>query len=166
MTISVPDPAAALKCDLASEVLRSFGTSRFSATGSSMLPAIWPGDTVVVERANPDQVRVGDIIVFARNARLCAHRVLITAGETHSPHWITQGDAVPVPDAPVQAGELLGRVSYLIRAGRLLEAPAKRSTVQRVVAQAVRRSQSTARALVFLHSRRQPSSEPTVSCPS
>ena len=45
-----------LKCELAAEVLRSFGTLRFAATGWSMLPSVWPGETLVVERVQPDEV--------------------------------------------------------------------------------------------------------------
>ena len=43
-----------LKCELAAEVLRSFGTLRFAATGWSMLPSVWPGETLVVDRIEPD----------------------------------------------------------------------------------------------------------------
>jgi hypothetical protein len=39
-----------LMCELVAEVLRSFGTIRFAATGWSMLPSLWPGDTLMVER--------------------------------------------------------------------------------------------------------------------
>jgi hypothetical protein len=35
-----------LGCELAAEVIRSFGRVRLRATGTSMLPAIWPGDVL------------------------------------------------------------------------------------------------------------------------
>ena len=70
------ETAAAVKCDLASEVLRSFGTLRFAATGWSMLPTIWPGDTLVVERINLDQIQVGEVVLVGRDSRLCAHRLV------------------------------------------------------------------------------------------
>ena len=145
------DRGNALKCELAGEVLRSFGPARFPAIGWSMLPAIWPGDTLVVERVMHDQVRTGDVVVVGRQGKLCAHRVIGKAGDAENPQWITQGDALPAPDRPVAKNELLGRVSYLIRAGRLIQVPAKLNLGERLTARIVRRSVPAARALVFLH---------------
>src|ERR1700677_3793767 len=91
------DATTALKCELAAEVLRSFGTLRFAATGWSMLPSLWPGDTLVVNRITPDQVHVGDVVLVGRHGGLRAHRVVGSAGDSQNPQWITQGDALPVP---------------------------------------------------------------------
>jgi signal peptidase I len=145
------DPAAAVKCDLASEVLRSFGSLRFAATGWSMLPSVWPGDTLVVERVKPDLVQVGDVVLVGRDGRLCTHRVVSRVEGSGNPYWITQGDSMPTPDRPVAENELLGRVAYLIRAGRLIAVPAELSVGKRLVAKIVQRSVPAARALVYLH---------------
>jgi signal peptidase I len=145
------ETVAALKCDLASEVLRSFGNLRFTAMGWSMLPAVWPGDTLVVERVSPDQVHVGNVVLVGREGRLCAHRVVSRAESSGHPQWITQGDAMPGPDRPVIENELLGRVSYLIRAGKLIAVPTDLSVVESLTAKIVRRSVPAARALVYLH---------------
>jgi signal peptidase I len=142
---------AALKCELTTEVLRSFGTLHFPAIGWSMLPTIWPGDTLVVEHVIHDRVRVGDVVVVGRQGKLCAHRVISSAGDSQNPQWITQGDALPVPDRPVAKDELLGRISYLIRAGRLIAVPAELNGVKGLTASIVRRSVPAARALVYLH---------------
>jgi signal peptidase I len=148
----MPDGGSAVKCELAAEVLRAFGTLRFTATGWSMLPAIWPGDTLLVDRVSSDQVRVGDVVLVGRDGRLCAHRVVRAAAEdAGKPHWITQGDAMPAADRPVNGDELLGRVAHVIRAGRLVEVPAKLSVGERLTAGIVRRSVPAARALVYLH---------------
>jgi signal peptidase I len=145
------DTATAVKCDLAGEVLRSFGSLRFAATGWSMLPTIWPGDTLVVERRTPDRVRVGEVVLVGREGRLCAHRVISQEHNSGTQKWITQGDAMSGPDRPVAESELLGRVAYLIRAGRLIELPTKLNLGERLTAGIVRRSVPAARALVFLH---------------
>jgi len=141
--------AAAVKCDLAGDVLRAFGSGRFPAVGWSMIPAVWPGDTLVVERIS-DQVCVGDIVVVARDGRLCGHRVVAIEGDPGNPQWTTQGDALPVPDRPVRGSELLGRVAYLIRAGQRVVVPANLSVVERLIARVVRRSVFAGRALVYL----------------
>ena len=147
------DTAAALKtrCELAAEVLRSFGSLRFAATGWSMLPTVWPGDTLVVERVTQDQVHVGDVVLVGREGRLCAHRVVSIAEGRGSAHWITQGDAMPAPDRAVIGSELLGRVAYLIRAEKCIAVPAELSVVENLIAKIVRRSFPAARALVYLH---------------
>jgi hypothetical protein len=153
--VSAPVDAAAVKCELAGEVLRSFGSLRFAATGWSMLPTIWPGDTLVVERAGGDQVRVGEVVLVGRDGRLCAHRIVSRAkdsGNLHGiPYLITQGDAMPAPDRPVMESELLGRVSYLMRAGKRIAVPAELSVAARLTAKIVRRSFLAARGLVYLN---------------
>jgi signal peptidase I len=158
--LSTSDAGTTLKCELAAEVLRSFGTLRFAATGWSMLPSIWPGETLVVERVNQDQVRIGDVVLVGREGRLCAHRVIGTSGGPENQQWITQGDAQPVPDLPVAGDELLGRVTYLIRARKLVPVPARLSVVENLVAKIVRRSTPAARAFIYLNRMRQTAGEP------
>jgi signal peptidase I len=143
--------AHALKCELAGEVLRSFGSLRFRATGWSMLPSVWPGDTLVMSSVNQDEIRIGDVVLVGRDGRLCAHRVVSVAEGGGNRRWITQGDANTTPDRPVSEGELLGRVSYLIREGKLVAVPAELSVVDQLIAKIVRRSASAARAFVYLH---------------
>ena len=160
---AMPDIESATKCGLAAEVLRSFGTLRFAATGWSMLPTIWPGETLVVERISRDEVRVGDIVLVGRDGRLCAHRVIGTAGNEGSPQWITQGDALPVPDRPVADHELLGKVTHVIRAGSRAPLRGSFSGAGKLVARIVRRSSIAARALVYLN-QRQRSQESILPC--
>jgi signal peptidase I len=149
--LSTSDAGTTLKCELAAEVLRSFGTLRFAATGWSMLPSVWPGETLVVERVSQDQVRIGDVVLVGREGRLCAHRVVDKVDDAESHQWITQGDALPVPDRPVAGNELLGRVTYLIRGGKLMTVPAELGVIENVIAKVVRRSVPVARALVYLN---------------
>jgi hypothetical protein len=165
-TGNISDDACDVKCELAGEVLRSFGTLRFAATGWSMLPSIWPGETLVVERVSQDQdeVLIGDVVLVGREGRLCAHRVVAKAEDSENPRWITQGDAMPAPDRPVDRDELLGRVSYLIRAGKLIPVPAELSVIDNLIAKVVRRSGSAARALVYLNRMRHTSKEAVLPC--
>lgn len=141
---------SALKCELAVEVLRSFGTLCFAATGWSMLPSVWPGETLVVERIDPDQARIGELVLVCREGRLCAHRVIRKTDDPENPHWITQGDALPEPDPPVSRDELLGRIAYLIREGKRIEVPTGLSMAERLIARIIRRSFFAARVLVYL----------------
>src|SRR5271154_6433672 len=97
--------ATAVKCELAGEVLRKFGSLQVPAIGWSMLPTVRPGDTLVVERIAPDQVRAGDVVVTGRGGTLVGHRVVSLPGGLADRRWITQGDALALPDQPVRENE-------------------------------------------------------------
>ncbi|MBZ5681370.1 MAG: S24/S26 family peptidase [Acidobacteriia bacterium] len=150
---AAPDPAHLLKCELAREVLRSSGTLRLRVTGWSMLPTVMPGDTLIVDRAGGGVSR-GDIVLFARDQRLFAHRVVSTSASDQN-FIITQGDGMPRPDPPVAASELLGRVSFIVRNGRYIEPGSKLGVSGRAVAELVRRFDSAARILVGVHGMRE-----------
>jgi hypothetical protein len=166
---SVGDSATAVKCELAAEVLRSFGTLRFVATGWSMLPSLWPGETLVVEGVgegkHQDRVCVGDIVLVRRGGGLCAHRVVAVVGTSENPRWITQGDALPAPDnRPIEPNELLGRVVYVIRGGKLIELSSNLSAAENLIARIVRRSVPAARAFVYLNLLLQTPEKPVLPC--
>src|SRR5258708_12834086 len=94
------DIGAALKCDLASEVLRSFGRLRFRATGWSMFPSLWPGDTLVGQHGMPHKIQAGDIPLAGHHGRLCAHRIVSRPPGPVNSRCITQRHAIPAPDLP------------------------------------------------------------------
>lgn len=140
-----------VKCDVAAEVLRSFGTLRFTATGWSMLPTIFPGEVLVVERLREDQVVLGDVILVGRDGRLCAHRVIAKSEDRSHPHWLTQGDAMPTQDLPVTKSDLLGRVTHVVRGEKQIALSEKLSVVERLIAKTIRRYFLAARLLVYAH---------------
>jgi hypothetical protein len=80
-----------------------------------MRPAIRPADILLIRAVEVTRVAVGDVVLFAREGRLFAHRVV----ETHAaPHvLITRGDAHSHHDPPVAASLLLGRAEGLLRHG-------------------------------------------------
>lgn len=141
----------ALKCELASEVLRSSGNLRLRVTGWSMLPTVWPGDTLLVERASADQVSDGDIVLFGRDQRMFVHRV-IAKGEPQNQEIVTRGDSMPASDSPVSDKELLGRVSFIVRNGKCIEPNKAMRLSDRAVAAVVQCSAFAARVVVGVHS--------------
>ena len=110
-----------LKRQLALEVVGSLGEARLAAGGSSMLPAIRPGDVLEVHRESMAGVSIGDIVVFEREARLVTHRVVEKVSGRGGTLLITRGDALRVPDPPVTPEELLGRVTAVLRGERRLD---------------------------------------------
>jgi len=146
------DATHAVKCELASEVLRSSGTLRLRVMGWSMLPAIWPGDTLVVERVESDPISAGDIVLYSRDRRLFAHRVVGKAVEDAG--ILTRGDALPQADPPVAERDLLGRIRFILRNGKCVEPAKTRHFSHRAVAALVRNSEIAARVVVGVHGMR------------
>jgi len=144
-----PD-AHALKCEMAHEVIRFSGKLRLQVNGWSMLPSIRPGDTLLVEEAKSGAVREGDIVLFGRNRGLCAHRVVKRLNESK---LLTRGDAMPALDPVVPEADLLGRVSFIVRKGKLMIPSRKMGLSEAVVAAAMRRSEVGARVVARVFSR-------------
>jgi signal peptidase I len=148
-----------VKCELASAVLLSSGKLRLQVTGWSMLPSILPGDTLIVESAKKSMVSEGDIVLFGRDRRLFAHRLVAKSDSPLNSEILTRGDAMPRPDPPVGEHELLGRISHVVRDGKCIEPSRKPGVSQRAVAALVRRSQIAARVVVGIHGLRQAASD-------
>jgi signal peptidase I len=156
-------PSHAIKCELAGEVLRSSGWLRLQVTGWSMLPSIWPGDVLLIKRAERRDISEGDIILYSRDRRLVVHRVVgrqigtnadaPSAGATQ-----TRGDAMPTTDPLVADADLLGKVSLIQRNGRRIEPRKSLRISERAVALFARRSEFAARVIVRVHGFRQRSS--------
>jgi len=142
----------ATKCELAAEVLRSSGMLRLQVTGWSMLPAVWPGDTLMIESAPTGGVSVGDIVLFGRERRLFVHRVLKKLGDFK---FVTRGDAMSVPDPVIDQHDLLGRVFSIQRNGKCIAPRRRRSFSERAIAGLVRNSKIAARVLVRVRGRHQ-----------
>ena len=143
----------AVKCELAAEVLRSSGALRLQVTGCSMLPTVWPGDTILIERVEKCAFSVGDIVLFGRDRRLFLHRVTGRIDASGGPEILTRGDAMPRPDSPVPESDLLGKVSYISRNGKLIAPRKIPRWTERVIAALVRSSDFAARVVVGIRGR-------------
>ena len=99
------------KLELAAEVLSSSGAIRLRALGTSMLPTIWPGDILSIERECGQPIVPGDIVLVARHRRFFVHRLI----EKNHARWITRGDALSRNDGPAAEAEVLGKVSLIHR---------------------------------------------------
>ncbi len=151
------DGKHAVKCELASEVLRSSGTLRLRVMGWSMLPAVWPGDTLVIERIEIGGVSEGDIVLFARDRRLFAHRVVTRSNPAGEQTILTRGDTMRQADPPVGDRDLLGKVVSILRNGKCIEPSKTPRFSERALSAVVRNSEIAARVVVGVHGMRQTS---------
>jgi signal peptidase I len=115
-----------LACGLAEEVVRTFGQVRLRVFGTSMVPAILPGDLVSIHRARLQDISPGEVVLFLQKSRLFVHRVvdrkgMATLNSPEEPRLITRGDRLRHNDLPVSSPELLGRVVSIERNNRNVE---------------------------------------------
>jgi len=77
--------------------------------GISMLPAIHPGDVVIID-TKPDSIQIGDVIIYKYGDKLIGHRVIAIVQEG----YITKGDNNPYPDNLVPKDAVIGKVVWYI----------------------------------------------------
>ena len=130
--------------ELAAESLRLTGRLRLRVGGSSMLPAIRPGDILEVRARRAVDVRSGSVVLFQRGGRLFAHRVVHRDGA----FLVTRGDALDHPDCAIAEAQLLGEVVAVERRGRTVAA--RPTALARAAAFLFRRSALAARVFMRL----------------
>ena len=94
--------AAIIAAVLELVVFRSAGFLLVTVEGVSMHPLFESGDIVLVEKVKPQDIHVGDIIVYKGcNGRLIIHRVyeVCIVGGVYC--YVTWGDNNPFPDTPL-----------------------------------------------------------------
>jgi signal peptidase I len=141
----------AMKCELAAQVLRSFGKLRLEVSGLSMLPSVRPGDILFIERSDMREISAGDTVLFARQGKLVAHRVISKSARGDMSLVITQGDGLLSPDDPVSPAELLGKVCQILRDGEFVELAGDPNFWARGTYKLVRRFTWVARIMGFVH---------------
>ena len=99
------------------DALRACGVAGLRATGGSMAPAIQSRDTLVIVACGIADVHPHDVIVFGRDGRLFAHRLLEIVVRLGTPWLRTRGDALWRSDDLVAPADLLGRVVAVGRRG-------------------------------------------------
>jgi signal peptidase I len=108
-------------CRLVTESVRKWGDIRLPAVGTSMVPAIHPGDVLSVQPVDPKEVSLGDIVVYAREQVLIVHRIVRTSAAPSEPYLVTRGDRLLRDDPPIHPGELVGRVASIERRNRRVD---------------------------------------------
>jgi signal peptidase len=139
-------------CELTAELLRRQCTVRIRVTGSSMAPALWPGDVIVVRPTAKQTPSIGAIAVCIRAGRLAAHRVVEIAQQGGEHRWITRGDALAHRDPAMSAAQMLGVVAGTIRAdGSFRPVSPALSLAHRVLSCAIRHSELIHRLALAVH---------------
>lgn len=131
-----------------------------------MLPSIWPGDILLVQRHDVRQTAPGTIVLFARDGRLTAHRVVSRVGNPENPVIVTRGDSLASPDCPIPTSELLGRVAFIFDGKEWIEPRARLNFSVRLMATLLSLSSLGARILVRLRAIRRSQGKKELPCQS
>lgn len=88
-----------------------------------MQPAIHQGDAVVLSKAGPTSIVVGDVVSYqdpGHGGVVLSHRVV--AVDAYTGRLVTKGDANLHADKPTTTLNVVGKVGYVIpKAGKLLD---------------------------------------------
>jgi hypothetical protein len=140
---------------MAEELLREAGEMRFEARGEGMLPAIYPGEELVLHRARMRDVRIGDVVLFLQGKRWHVERVREILPGVAQPCLLTRADAGVERREPVFAEDLLGRVAFVVRDGEERVPSRSDSASQRVMRAAVRHVPLAAQGFLAWHQTRE-----------
>ena len=123
-----------LLLDLSTELLGRGKRVRFRAPGRSMCPTIRENEAITVQPVVPQDVKVGDIILYRSGESVVAHRVIqIQRGDGDTLRFILREDTWGTQDEPVQAEQILGKVVSVERAGRNIDPYSTRAKVRLLV---------------------------------
>ncbi|MBV9791683.1 MAG: hypothetical protein JOZ51_26030 [Chloroflexi bacterium] len=107
--------------DVALDLLRQSGqvggATRLPVTGTSMLPLLQPGDAVWLQSIDLTALRPGDLLLIRQHGVLLTHRLIAVGPE----RWQTKGDNNPLPDPPITAQQIVGRIVTVERGGTSLD---------------------------------------------
>ena len=128
------------KLEIVAEALRHETSVTLALRGTSMLPALWPGDLLTVDAVINDELVVGDLVFVVRGGRSFVHRLVRRLEVDAGSWWITQGDAILHEDTPLRTSQVLGRVVHIRRRGLNLFPARNPSNTHRTFAWLLRRS--------------------------
>ena len=83
---------------------------------NSMNPAYGRGDAIVYEKLSPEEIEVGDILVFRKSGIIITHRVTKKWISNDTYYFNTKGDNNDTLDSWVTSGsDVLGKVEFSIK---------------------------------------------------
>ncbi|MBU0486939.1 MAG: hypothetical protein KKA07_05780 [Bacteroidetes bacterium] len=101
--------------DITAELLRMKKLLRVPLGGRSMYPFMRQGDIAIVIPFEAEKIKKGDVVVFQRNGKLLAHRML---GERDG-YYRIKGDALWKADPPIPAQDVIGQIISFERNGKV-----------------------------------------------
>lgn len=93
-------------------------TKTFIVLSGSMMPMMMPGDMIIVNTINPEDLKVGDVIAFQDPygaSNIVTHRIVSIDDSSGSRIFQTKGDANGSPDVfSVPASTVIGKLVFVL----------------------------------------------------
>lgn len=139
------------KLEMVAEALRRGASVSLDLQGTSMLPALWPGDVLTVDPVSHEGLAMGDLVFVAREGRSFVHRLIRRSTFDGCVCWISRGDATRHEDMPLTASQVLGRVVHIRRGHCTLTPSRNLSCLHRGFAWLLRHSARTIGIVLRIH---------------
>jgi signal peptidase I len=110
-----------LALDMLKEVIERDEDVSLKTTGFSMRPFICSGEWIVVRQARPEEVRVGDVVIYQTGSIFIAHRVIRQRVADEQRYFTVKGDAHLSAEGEVADGEVVARVVALVKGSRTID---------------------------------------------
>ena len=93
-----------------------FGIYMFNIISESMEPTLEKNDLVVVQKCEPSELKIGDIITFKQDDRTVSHRISVITKENGVIKFRTKGDNNEILDPDeVYTEQVYGKVLFRIK---------------------------------------------------
>lgn len=94
-------------------------TKTFIVLSGSMMPMMMPGDMIITNTINPEDLKVGDVIAFqdphGASNTIVTHRIVFVDDSSGSRIFQTKGDANGSPDVfSVPASTVIGKLMFVL----------------------------------------------------
>jgi len=101
--------------DITENLLDENHVLSFRMQGYSMFPTLKDGDLGYVEKCSPNELKIGDIVVFKAHEKLIAHRLIGFAYQQNQKIFLAKGDKNNFNDLPISSDALVGKVTSFQR---------------------------------------------------
>lgn len=88
-----------------------------SVQTSSMSPGLQKGDLITAKKVPVSELKLGDVITFtnpADRSSTLTRRLIEMPSAENGQRFFTSGDAKPLPDQPIVASDIVGRVDRVL----------------------------------------------------
>lgn len=102
--------------ELGKELLSKNLGIKFQARGGSMRPLVRDGEVVLVKQVNPQDVKLGDALLFViESGKAVLHRVIRIKKSTQTRSFLMQGDHSSRPDGWISGEHIMGKLLMIER---------------------------------------------------
>jgi ATP-binding cassette subfamily B protein len=117
--------------DFAETLLDENRTLSIRMKGFSMYPTLKAGDIGMLDKCSPEELKIGDIVVFKAHDKLIAHRLTDVFHKNEVRMFMTKGDKNLYKDAPFTGDALVGKITLFQRGNRTIKTDSPKMKLHR-----------------------------------